>query len=153
MTTTNAQARRQLDQRFLSLRPVVRETRPRRGWVRAIRDALGMSTTELAARLHVSQSTVVDIEQSEMSETIKVETLRRVAAALDCDLFYALVPRTALDEAVRAQARRKASLHLRTIAHHGRLEDQAVPDEATAAQLDELATRLIDKRGLWAESE
>jgi predicted DNA-binding mobile mystery protein A len=145
-----AQARRQLDQRLRALQPLLEQRRPHRGWVRAIRDALGMSTTELAARLRVSQSTVVGIEQSEMSDTIKLETLRRAAAALDCELVYALVPRTSLDAAVRAQARDRASQLLGNVAHHSRLEDQSVSAEDTEAQLDELAARFIDKRGLWS---
>ena len=77
-----ARARRQLDQRLRYLQPLLDQRRPHRSWVRAIRDALGMSTTLLAARFRVSHSTVVGIEQSEMADTVKLETFRRVAAAL-----------------------------------------------------------------------
>jgi predicted DNA-binding mobile mystery protein A len=152
MARTNAQARRQLDARLQQLRPLV-EARPHRGWIRAIRDALGMSSTELAARMGVTQPTVQDLEHSEVFNTVKLETLQRAANALDCDLAYALVPRTSLDAAVKAQARRKAAQHLGPLAHHSRLEDQATSDSDTAAQLEELAARFMDRQGLWSEPD
>ena len=151
MTRTSAQARRHLDTRLGRLRPLVDTPPPHRGWIRAIRDALGMSSAELAARMKVGQSTVADIERSEAHATIKIDTLRRAADALDCDLVYSLVPRTTLEEAVRKQARRKAAQHLAGVAHHMRLEDQAVNVDDAAAQLDELGLRFVDQRGLWSE--
>lgn len=152
MTKNGAQARRQLDARLQRLRPLADAARPHKGWVRAIRDALGMSSTELAARMGISQQTVPNLERSELHDTIKLETLRRAADALDCDLAYVLVPRTSLDDAVRAQARRKAARHLEPVAHHSRLEDQSVDDDDAAAELDELAARFIDRRGLWSDA-
>ena len=150
MTKNGAQARRQLDARLQRLRPLAGEPRPHKGWLRAIRDALGMSSTELAARMGVSQQTVPNLERSELHDTIKLETLRRAADALDCDLAYVLVPRTSLDDAVRTQARRKAARHLAPVAHHSRLEDQSVGDDDAAAEIDEFAARFIDRRGLWS---
>ena len=112
-----------------------------------------MSTTELADRLGVAQSSIPNVESSELHDTIKLETLRRAADALDCDLVYFLLPHTDLEEAVRRQAKRKAARHLNSVAHHSRLEDQAVTSDDTTAQLDELAMRFIDRRGLWSERD
>jgi predicted DNA-binding mobile mystery protein A len=152
MVKNNVQARQRLDQRFRRLRPLADEPRPHKGWIRAIRDALGMSTTELAARIGVSQQRVSQIEQGELQETITLETLRRAANALDCDLAYVLEPRTSLDEAVRKQAHKKATRHLAPLAHHSRLENQALTDDDEAAQLEEFASRFIDRKGLWTET-
>ena len=149
MAKDNVQARRRLDARFLRLRPLADEPRPHKGWIRAIRDALGMSGTELAARIGVSQQRVPQMERSEMQDTITLETLRRVADALDCDLVYVLQPRMSLDEAVKKQARKKAAQHLGPVAHHGRLEDQELAVKDEAAQLDEFASRFVDRKGLW----
>ncbi|MHB1911030.1 MAG: mobile mystery protein A [Acidimicrobiales bacterium] len=150
MPTRNSGARRQLDKRFERLRPLLTEPRPHRGWVRAIRDGLGMSGPELAARMGVAQSTVADLESSEANGTIQIDTLRRAAACLDCEVVYFLVPRQTLDETVTAQARRKAAEHLGAIAHHGRLEDQELDKEAAAEELEALAAGLVDRRGLWS---
>lgn len=151
MARQSAAARRALDARFERLRPLVGEPRPHRGWVRAIRDALGMSGPELAARMGLKKSTIVDVEQSEVRGTIQLDTLQRAAAALGCEVVYSLVPRTTLAEAVRAQARLKASRHLDRVAHHSRLENQELTTEAAAAQLDRFADQLIDRRGLWSD--
>lgn len=153
MAQNNVQARQRLDQRFRRLRPLADEPPPHKGWIRAIRDALGMSSTELAARIGVSQQRVSQIEQGELQETITLETLRRAANALDCDLVYVLEPRTSLDEAVKEQAHKTAARHLAPLAHHSRLENQALTDGDEAAQLEEFASRFIDRKGLWTETD
>lgn len=146
-------ARRRLDARLERIRPLAAERRPHKGWVRAIRDALGMSSTELASRIGVSQQMVSELEGSEVRDSVKLATLRRAADALDCDLVYFLVPRTTLDDAVMRQATRKASEHLGPIAHHSRLEDQSLSSDDTRAQIEELASQFVDRRGLWTQAE
>ena len=148
---SRAQARSRLDTRLAPYRRLADEPRPHRGWIRAIRDALGMSSTELASRMGVSQQSVPALERSEQRETIKLESLQRAAHALGCDLVYVLVPRGSLDDTVRAQARRKAAQHLGRVEHHSRLEDQAVDYLGSVSQLDDLAARFVDRRGLWSE--
>ena len=110
-----------------------------------------MSGAELGSRLGVRQSTVDQLERSEANETIKLESLRRAAEALDCDLVYALVPRTSLDATVQAQGRRVAARRISAVAHHMRLEDQAIDERDAGVQLNALATELIDRRGLWSD--
>lgn len=147
-----AQARRSLDARLEPLREVAHGPAPHRGWIRAIRDALGMSTADLAARMGVVQSRVSAIERAEASGSIKLDTLRRAAEALGCDLVYVLVPRMSLGDMVRAQARRKASSHLEIVGHHMRLEDQSIDEEDRVAAVEDLAERLVDRRGLWSDT-
>src|SRR5215217_7999866 len=92
--TMQARARSALDRRLADWRRLpAREARPHGGWVRAIRDALGMSAADLAERMGVTQSTVARLESSERDGRIQLDTLQRAADALDCDLVYALVPR------------------------------------------------------------
>ena len=84
-----AQSRSQLDERFRELGPAKRYTPPVRGWIKALREALGMSTAQLAKRLGIRQPSLVALEQSEAKGTIELATLRRVAEALDCTLSHA----------------------------------------------------------------
>lgn len=143
-------ARRVLDRRLVQWRRL-EPTPPHRGWIRAIRQALGMSATELADRMGVVQSRITAIEHGEVAGTIKLDTLRRAANALDCDLYYALVPRTPLNDAVHDQARRKAVVVLEGVAHHMRLEDQNVSERDRDDAVASLAEELIDTRGLWTD--
>ena len=147
MSETNAQARRYLDARIGRLRLVADEPRPRQGWIRGVRDALGMSSTELAVRMGTAQSTISGVENSEIRGTIKLGTLRRAAATLNCEVVYYLAPRTSLDEVVLGQARSKAREQLA----------KETPSSAGAGgaddsdRLEELALRYVDTKGLWAD--
>ncbi len=127
--------------------------RPRLGWIRAVRDALGMTTRQLAFRMGVAQATAVQFEQSEANGTIQLATLRRAADALDCDLVYALVPRAGtLEQAVLTHAHRRAMSMVQAVDRSMELEDQAVtdPDEVLQA-IDRVAKQLAASRRLWDE--
>lgn len=69
------------------------QTAPQGGWVRLIREALCMSTRQLAKRLQVSQSRISQIEKNEASQTLSLKALNEVAEALGCQLCYSLVPK------------------------------------------------------------
>src|SRR3546814_5831719 len=101
-------ARARLDDRLRSLRPTQRYAVPPRGWLRAIRDALGMSGRQLGKRLGITPQSVAELERSETLGTIQLKTLRRAAEALDCTLVYALVPNASLAATVEARARKVA---------------------------------------------
>jgi transcriptional regulator with XRE-family HTH domain len=75
--------------------PVGKIVRPDAGWLRAIREDLGITLAELAGRLKVTPPAVRSFEQAEAEDRITLASLRRTAAAMDCDLIYALVPRGA----------------------------------------------------------
>lgn len=146
-------ARRQLDRRVTEHGPGLRErlTRPPAGWVRAIRDALGLPARELAARLGVSQPTITRLEGSERAETITLSRLRELADALDCDLVYGLVPRRPLDDTVSEQARRVAAEMLAPVAHTMALEGQDPGERVRADELDVLAREIaLNPRELWS---
>ena len=145
-------ARNRLDNRFKIFPSPDDLACPHKGWIRAIRDALCMSTSELASRMGVRQQSISDIERSEQHDTIQLKTLERAAHAMNCRLVYALVPNTTLEETLMSQARRRAVQYLEAISHHSRLEDQAVNDKELADQIEELAACLADRRGLWTES-
>ncbi|MCU1427964.1 MAG: mobile mystery protein [Actinomycetia bacterium] len=144
-------ARQQLDARLRdgSIRELSK--RPPRGWIRAVRDALGMSSRQLAARMGQTQSAVTQLEHSEVNGSARLESLRRAAAALDCDLVYALVPRTTLDHTVRDQARTLATEDLAGIHRSMQLEDQALSDVQLDERVDDYAARLIAEGRLWGK--
>ena len=146
-------ARRRLDRRYNASSPKELRALPRLGWVRAVRDALGMSTRQLAARMNVAQPSVVQLEQSEASGTIQLATLRRAADAMNCDLVYALVPREgSLEATVLTQARRRASSVVNAVDRSMALEDQAVTDSVEhQAAMDRTALQLAASRRLWDE--
>jgi predicted DNA-binding mobile mystery protein A len=133
-----SQSRRQLDRRFKNLGPARRYATPVRGWIKAIRQALGMSTAQLAQRLRIRQPSLVQLEQSEAKGTIELRTLRRVAEALDCTVVYALVPNKPLETMVRDRARAFARKRREYVEHSMLLENQKVASRNLEAQIDEI---------------
>jgi predicted DNA-binding mobile mystery protein A len=124
---------RHLDKRFTGLRRLAQNPRPPKGWLRAIRDALGMTTAQFARRLGVSQPRIIELEQSEVSGSVTLNTLQRAAEALGCRLVYALIPEKPLAETVRERTELIAERQLKAVEQTMRLEDQSVKD-ATAAK-------------------
>jgi hypothetical protein len=74
-----AEARRSLDRIRAPYRPTF-PRRPPRGWIRAIRDAFGMSAGQLGAQMAVTQPTVQKPERSEQGGAIQLNSLRRAAS-------------------------------------------------------------------------
>src|SRR5215510_9154119 len=84
--------REQIDRQLAPFRRVA-AARPVRGWVRAVRQALGMNGRQLASRMGIARSHLSQIEDAEVRGAVSLRTLERVAHALDCEFVYALVPR------------------------------------------------------------
>ncbi|BCO31661.1 transcriptional regulator [Thiohalobacter sp. COW1] len=150
-----ATARRNLDRRLNELKYSEALTRPPRGWIRAIREALGMTTAQLGKRLGVVQSRVTAIEQAEARHTLTLASLEKAAHALDCRLVYALVPRKPLEELVEDRARLKAGKRLESTRHSMALEAQGVAEADEQEQLKRMVQRILDKAGseLWEDGE
>ena len=143
-----AQSRARLDERLAQFGAAERFQPPSRGWTKAIREALGMTTAQLAKRMGVRQPSVVNLEMSEERATIELATLRRAAAALDCTLVYALIPNKPLETTIRERARAFLRRRRQPVEHTMLLEDQQVKDGLTDAQLDE-ALRETNPRLFW----
>ena len=146
---TAAVARKSLDAKFLDGSLGALAARPARGWIRAIRDALGMSSRQLATRMGQSQPAVSQLEHSEVDDRITLATLRRAADALECDLVYALVPRTTLDDTVRRRARSLARRDVASVDQTMRLEAQSLDPQLLDDRIEDYASRLLDGRRLW----
>jgi predicted DNA-binding mobile mystery protein A len=152
-STDRALARKQLDKRMDFLRSSDALIRPPRGWIKAIREALGMTTAQLAGRMGFSQPRAVEIEKAEKAGAITLDTLERAARAMDCKLVYAFVPRKSLQELVAERARAVAKKRLSVTGHHMALEAQSVSDEDEKEQFEQLVRQIVEKAGsdLWWE--
>lgn len=120
------------------------------GWIRTVRTALGMSASQLAKRLGVTQQAVANTERNERNGTVSLCTLAKVAEALDCELVVELRPKTSLEETVRRQATNKAIAERNRVVHTMRLEAQEAGVEQvldTDAAVREWMTTRISK--LW----
>lgn len=141
----------QIDALLASWRGAQLSARPRTGWVRAIRESLGMSAAAFARRLGMTHAGVRKLESAEASDVITLASLRKLAQALDCELHYALVPRTSLKQQKHDRAKAVASERLRPMSHSMALEDQAVQEPLNQRQLEMTVKELLEGSGreLW----
>jgi len=139
-----------MDKRFDGMRPLVELFRtPPKGWIRAIRDALGMTAEQLGDRIGIRQQSLAELERSEARGTIQLRTLRRAAEALDCQLVYALVPRDSLQKRVERRAIEVAMRQLAFAAHSMKLEDQEIRNEDREEQIEDYIREALSERDLW----
>jgi predicted DNA-binding mobile mystery protein A len=131
MATNNHKLiREQLDQALKRFKVLQAMNIPPKGWMRAIRDALGMNGRQFAQRMSVSPARISKMESDEVAGAVTLKTLQRAAEALDCRLVYGLVPRTTLEDSVKKQIAVYAEQRFNRISHTMALEDQ----ELTAAE-------------------
>ena len=124
------------------------------GYIREIRDALGMSSYQFAEWLGVSQPTALEMEQSEKSGAISLKNLRRAAEALGCKLVYALVPETSLQQSVLDRARSLAVADSEVVFRSMGLEQQSTNSAEQDELINELAQEwLLKPRELWKHHE
>jgi predicted DNA-binding mobile mystery protein A len=149
----NTLARLALDEQLQPLRTMAPLIRPERGWIRAIREALGMTTGQFAARLGVAQPRVATLERAETHDAVTLRTLRQAAEALDCVLVYALVPKTSFDDMVKDRARLVADQQLSRTDQTMRLENQSVSAARMERAREDLAEEILrNDRRLWADA-
>lgn len=145
--------REQLDASLRELSPLCHSTPPNKGWIRALRDALGMTARQLAERLGVAQQAVARIEKDEIVGAVTIKTMRRVAERLDCRFVYGFVPKTSLEETVRNRAKQVATKRLAETNQTMALENQSLSAKENEKILSEMIDELVDATpsNLWNE--
>ena len=124
---------------------------PKNGWIRSLREALGMSSYVLADRLKCDRSNLTAMEKREKQGSITLESLEQVAQAMNCKLVYSLVPIESFDALLEKQARIVAKKKIKFINHSMRLEAQGLDARQLQTQEDDLVQELLqgDPKKLW----
>ncbi len=144
-------ARKQLDETLTRLGPLKKVIPPPKGWIRAIRETLGMTGGQLAQRLQTNKQRVSRIEQDEVLGKLTLTTLRSVADSLDCILVYGLVPKHSLEQTLHDRASLLAQNRLTRSHHVMRLEKEAVSHEEQSKILENRVKDLVEEmpKALW----
>jgi len=145
--------RRQLDRSLQQLQPLRLLTPPRKGWISAIRQALGMSARQLALRLGVSQQRVAQIEKQEVAGGLTIKAMRKVAEGMNCRFVYGFIPQESLEATVNQQAEKVARRRLALAGHTMGLEGQALARQEKEEMLADLISELTSETptALWNE--
>lgn len=129
--------------------------RPSKGWLRAIREALGMSGRQFAQRLGVSPPWVTNLEKKELTGSVTIKTMRQAAEAMDCVFVYALLPRETLSAALRKRAKALAMERITNISHSMFLEGQQLsePEQKKALESEVEALLWEMPKELWSHRD
>jgi predicted DNA-binding mobile mystery protein A len=118
--------------------------RPVRGWLRAVREALGVSQEQVASAAKVKRQSIIGFEKAEARDRITIRNLRRVADAMGCELVYAIVPKSgSIQELGEQQARSEATKRVLSVEQTMALEDQA---SGGVKELIDKETKRMNKR-------
>jgi len=146
--------RAQLDAKLRRFRALKDLSTPKMGWIRTLRDALGMTGEQLAVRLNITRQRVERIEREERLGGVTLKTLRKVAEALNCTFVYGFVPNEgSLEKTVQKQAEDMAQRQASRANQMMRLEDQELSDKEKAKSLKALISDITDSmpKSLWDE--
>lgn len=142
--------REQLQAKLTQFHSILEVQAPQKGWIRAIRDALGMSAKQLAARTGMAQQRITVVEKSEFTGAVTLKTMRRIAEGLDCVFVYGFVPKTDLDSTLREKAEQIAARRLAQVSQTMGLENQALSEQEDRKVFEETVNKLVENpTALW----
>lgn len=150
MSHNRERARRALETRVAGLGERI-GIPPGGGWVRAVREALGMSSYQLARRMGVSQTRIIQFERKEVDGSIRLASLQRAAEAMQCAFVYAIVPKEPFEDIVLRQAYLKAATELSLLGpDHASTGDPDPVPQTRIDELEDLTLHFVDHRSLWS---
>ncbi len=88
---------------------------PQKGWIAAMRAALGMSAEYVAQRKGVTRNAVYQAERSEKDGAVSLKQMDQLAAAMGGKFVYAIIPNNRIDDMKYRQAKLKATQLLNDI--------------------------------------
>ncbi len=141
--------REQLDKKLIFLRDFAAAGMPAQGWIKAIREALGLSASQLGKRAGIDQSRISRLESAEKSGDLKLSSLQKIAKALGMKFVYGFVPEgtegteDTLEAMVREQAKKIALRRIETLEGTMRLEKQALSDEEQKRALNDMVEKIL----------
>ena len=121
------------------------------GWIRLMRQALGMSGAQLARRMGVSRGLISNTEKAEMEGRITINKMQEYADAMECQFVYSMVPNDKIRNIVIKRAEEKARAIVSRTNEHMALEAQSLTDEQIRSEVDRLAEQMLSGKTsvLW----
>jgi len=142
----------QLNSKMLAFAPLQKVALPPTGWIKAIRNAIGMSMLQLGKKLSITKQSVQDIERREKDGSISIKALREAARALDMQLIYGFVPNDgSLEALIDRKAKELATQIVQRTSNSMKLEDQENSKQRIEKAIEERATIIKNEmpKTLW----
>jgi predicted DNA-binding mobile mystery protein A len=119
---------------------------PPEGWLRTVRSALCMSGAEVAKKMGVTRARIAQAERAELTGGVTLKSMQATAEAMGCRFVYAIIPSSGrIEDIITAQARKKAQAIVGTASKHMALENQALPDDKIAQEVERLTREIAQE--------
>ena len=118
---------RALDKKTSDLKSAKKIVPQSSGWIKTVREVIGMTVSQLAARLGVTQPRITKMESNE--DNLKLSTMKKAAEAMNCEFVYYFKPKTTFQNLVDEQAQKKAAEVLKTVNVNMALENQEIAED------------------------
>jgi predicted DNA-binding mobile mystery protein A len=143
--------REQLDKKLEPLKVLSKSGMPENGWIKAIREALGMTTTDLGKKVGIDQSRISRLENSEKDGNIKLSSMQKIAQGLEMEFVYGFVTRGTLEKIVREQAHKIAMERMKRLSHTMRLELQELSNNEKERALKDMIDKILidEPKDFW----
>lgn len=141
--------RLQLNKQFDDIRHILKFDRPLLGWIKTLRNALGMTSAQLAKRMNISQARISSIESAEIEGSVTLNKMQETAKALNCKFVYFLIPEDNLDDIVKAQAMKVVVESHKNVVHSMGLENQSVKKEQEFIEAEAEALIFEESNKIW----
>jgi predicted DNA-binding mobile mystery protein A len=122
------------------------------GWIKTIRNGIGMSMEQLGKKLSITKQGVMDIEKREKEGAITIKSMQEIAKAMDTQFVYGFVPNAgSLEQMIETRALEIATKIVERTSTTMKLEDQANSKERIEKAIKERASEIINKtpKILW----
>ena len=142
----------QLNEKMLQLSGMQHVIVPPIGWIKAIRNGIGMSMEQLGKKLSITKQGVMDIEKREKEGAITIKSMQEIAKAINMQFVYGFIPDAgSLDQMIEMRALEMAKTIVQRTSTTMKLEDQVNSKERIEKAIKERAAEIINKtpKILW----
>lgn len=146
--------RDQLDKKLAVLRDFALLGVPQSGWIKSIREALGLSSLQLGKRAGLDQSRISRLENAEKNGNLKLSSMQKIAKGLRMQFVYGFVPEGTLEEMVNARAREIVLKRIEHLNSTMRLEKQGLEEEELKKTFEDMVQKILveQPKNFWDDS-
>lgn len=142
----------QLNEKIVKVTDLLHLTVPPTGWIKAIRNAIGMTMEQLGKKLSITKQAVLDIEKREKEGSITIKSMHEIAKAMDMKFIYGFVPNAgSLEQMIEKRALDIATKIVQRTSTTMKLEEQENTNKRIENAIKERAAEIINKtpKILW----
>ncbi len=145
--------REQLDAKLKPLKEFSSQMFPEDGWIKTIRQAVGLTISQLSKKAGMDPSRVSRLEKQEKEGKLTVSSLKKIANGLGMKFVYGFVPEKTLEDIVYTQAKKIVTQRLQQLEQTMGLEAQSLSDEERKKAREDmiLKTLIDDPKDFWDE--